>query len=277
MQARSFKTFSFSDFNQLKIQMLNWCNRFNICIFLDNHQYNSDDHQYEVIAGCGTAAAIELKCRNALHGLQVFLNEHQDWCFGHLGYGLMQETEGVTSRHPSSSFFSDLGFFVPEILFLLSKDQLTIGSLNQDPENIWKQLTDSEIIQSAEAISSPAHINCPVTKEEYTQIVQRLKEHIIRGDCYEINYCLPFFAEDILLDPVHLYLGLTSFSPNPFSAFYKWKDHYLICGSPERFLSKRGNKLLSQPMKGTISRYADDPEMDQRQLKKLAEIGRAHV
>jgi para-aminobenzoate synthetase component 1 len=36
------------------------------------------------------------------------------------------------------------------------------------------------------------------------------------------------------------------------------RDKHLLCGSPERFLKKDGNKLISQPIKGTAGRGHDD-------------------
>ena len=36
--------------------------------------------------------------------------------------------------------------------------------------------------------------------------------------------------------------------------------HYLICASPERYLQKNSNKLLSQPIKGTIKRSPEPVE-----------------
>lgn len=250
--------------------MLNWCTQFNIFAFLDNHQYVSDEHQYDLIAGCGATSIISVNAGNALGQLQSFLDEHKDWCFGHLGYGLMQETEKVSSKH-SSFLFPDLGFFIPEILLFLSNNQLSIGSLKEHPATIWQQLNEIDLFSKSSAELSPVSIHCPVKKQEYIDIVQRLKDHIQRGDCYEINYCLPFYADHVFIDPVAIYTELTSFSPNPFSAFYKWNDQYLFCGSPERFLSRQGNKLLSQPMKGTISRNIEDEQMDLLQKKKLAE------
>jgi para-aminobenzoate synthetase component 1 len=44
-------------------------------------------------------------------------------------------------------------------------------------------------------------------------------------------------------------------------------DKYLICASPERFLKKTGNKIISQPMKGTARRDLQDAAMDE-QLKQ---------
>src|SRR6202012_5447649 len=52
------------------------------------------------------------------------------------------------------------------------------------------------------------------------------------------------------------------------AAFFKLKDKYILSASPERFLAKRGNKLISQPIKGTSKRY-DDPEADKLSEEKL--------
>ena len=46
----------------------------------------------------------------------------------------------------------------------------------------------------------------------------------------------------------------------PFSAFFDWNDHSIMCGSPERYLKKLGNQLISQPIKGTMRRGADAEE-----------------
>ena len=90
-----------------------------------------------------------------------------------------------------------------------------------------------------------------VSKKEYIETIEQLKKHILRGDCYEINYCMEFFAENAIVDPLSVYEKLSKASPNPFSALYKLEDKWLICASPERFLKKEGNKILSQPIKGT--------------------------
>ncbi len=51
-------------------------------------------------------------------------------------------------------------------------------------------------------------------------------------------------------------------SPNPFSSFYRIHDKYLLCASPERYLKKTGDKILSQPIKGTLKRTSDSKEDD---------------
>jgi para-aminobenzoate synthetase component 1 len=66
-----------------------------------------------------------------------------------------------------------------------------------------------------------------------------------------------------------MFAKLNKVSPNPFASFFKLNDKYVMCASPERFLAKRGDKLMSQPIKGTIKRgetVAED-ELNKQQLK----------
>ena len=92
------------------------------------------------------------------------------------------------------------------------------------------------------------------TKENYIEKINKLKEHIHNGDVYEINYCTSFIAKNVELDPVALYAKLNSISPMPFSALFKNDKQWVICASPERFMKKTGNTIMSQPIKGTIKR-----------------------
>lgn len=102
-----------------------------------------------------------------------------------------------------------------------------------------------------------------LSREEYIQKVKALQGHILRGDCYEINFCQEFYAEGVEIDPVAVYRKLNGLSPNPFSVLYKLEDKYLICASPERFLYREGRRIVSQPIKGTARRAKGDPVADE--------------
>ena len=58
-------------------------------------------------------------------------------------------------------------------------------------------------------------------------------------------------------------------SPTPFACFYKLEDQYLLCASPERYLQKKGNTLISQPIKGTIKRDLLNEEADKQLIARL--------
>src|SRR5690606_26050634 len=90
-----------------------------------------------------------------------------------------------------------------------------------------------------------------MSKDQYLHAFHRLHEHLQQGDCYEVNLCQEFFAEQAIVNPVPLFEKLKEVSPTPFCCFFKVKDRYILSASPERFLSKQGTTLLSQPIKGT--------------------------
>jgi len=84
--------------------------------------------------------------------------------------------------------------------------------------------------------------------------------HIHRGDIYEANFCQEFYAEEALIHPLEIYTKLNAISKTPFAAFLKFNDKYLLSASPERYIKKNGNKIISQPIKGTARRSTNHDE-----------------
>ncbi len=81
---------------------------------------------------------------------------------------------------------------------------------------------------------------------------------------------MEFFADSCVVDPVETYLKLSEISPMPSAAFGRWGEKFLLCASPERFIRRQGDHLISQPMKGTIRR-GKDVEEDEQLKKALAQ------
>jgi para-aminobenzoate synthetase component I len=95
------------------------------------------------------------------------------------------------------------------------------------------------------------------SKEEYIEKVKQLKEQIQNGNIYEINYCMEFYAENVSIDPLAVFLSLHRRAKAPYSHLLKIGSQYIICCSPELFLKKEGTILLTKPIKGTIRRGKD--------------------
>ena len=83
---------------------------------------------------------------------------------------------------------------------------------------------------------------------------ERIKKHIQLGDIYEMNYCQELFSKGHDINPSSVFWELHLKSNAPFSVFSKMRNKYLLCSSPERFLQKLENKIISQPIKGTRKR-----------------------
>src|SRR6186713_2211188 len=246
--------------------MLSWANQFGIFCFLDNHRYQTNYHSVECLLAIGSKNSFIANAGNALNDLQKFLEEKPRWLFGHLGYDLKNEIESVTSSYKSRHGFPDIFFFEPMLIIRLSEKEMEIES-EGDAGKIFEEIMQTEEI--LELQNAPINIQQRVSKKEYIETIEQLKKHILRGDCYEINYCIEFFAEDAIVDPLSVYEKLSKTSPNPFSALYKLEDKWLICASPERFLKKEGSKILSQPIKGTSSRFLKDDREDKKSKEEL--------
>jgi para-aminobenzoate synthetase component 1 len=242
--------------------MLNWLKQFNIFCFLDSCSYHNHPHKYDLLVGAG---AIQQYNGSNANQLDSFIQNDQ-WKFGHISYNLQGSLHGSTQPKYNAVGFDDISFFVPEITLLLNARNLTVRAEN--PDYIFECIQESSSfipIANSNVLFHPR-----VSKEQYLQTLGRLQEHIQRGDCYEINYCIEFFNEAVAIEPVSVYHALSAVSPNPFSAFYRNGDSYLICASPERFLCKDDNRLVSQPIKGTISRDASDLVKDAAKKQQLA-------
>jgi para-aminobenzoate synthetase component 1 len=260
------QTFSVTDFPHIKQKVLNWLQQFNTFCFLDNHHYHIEPHTQECLIGAGSKRELKANAGSALPALQSFIDARKDsWLFGHLGYDLKNELEKLSSHHTDHIGFPDLYFFEPSILIKLNEHELLIEA--DDPPAIYSAIDAMPL--PAAVVNAGTTIQNSIDREEYIAIIEHLRQHILRGDCYEINFCQEFFAKHVLIDPLQVYLQLSEISPNPFSAFYRLNDKWLLCASPERFLNKQGTRLLSQPIKGTSKREPDDVIKDQQSRDDL--------
>jgi para-aminobenzoate synthetase component 1 len=137
---------------------------------------------------------------------------------------------------------------------------------NYDSAKIFKEISEISFEQSA---VQKTDLQSRFSRNEYLETVKKIQGHIARGDCYEICFCQEFFAENVEISPVNVFKKLDDLSPNPFSAFYKWEEKYLMCASPERFLKKTKNQIISQPMKGTSKRMSENSRKDEEEKKAL--------
>jgi len=243
-------------------------NRFSIFSLLDNCGYHFSEPAFECLVAAGVKKKFSPGSGDPLKELDSFLLKHEsEWIFGHLGYELMPATVPAQADKPDGIGFEDFYFFIPEIVLKLEPQQLLIFS-DDDPALIYQAIQESNA-----AIPQPVHpqvaVHHRVAKEEYIRIINNLKQHILRGDCYEINFCQEFYSDNAGVEPLYAYHRLNELSPNPFSAFYRNGDRYCCCASPERFLSKTGNRLFSQPIKGTSKRHPGDAEKDESSKQYL--------
>jgi len=123
--------------------------------------------------------------------------------------------------------------------------------------------------QSTHLSEEKIEIKSRISKKDYHQKVEKILEHIYKGDIYEANFCQEFYAENTRISPLHMYEDLNTISEAPFATFLKIDHQFLLCASPERYLKKVGPKIISQPIKGTAKRFEDCLE-DQKAATTLS-------
>jgi para-aminobenzoate synthetase component I len=128
-------------------------------------------------------------------------------------------------------------------------------------------ITKSDLTISLEQ-SAPIQMRPATSRQAYLDNVEKLKTHIQIGNIYEINYCMEFFGDNVTLEPLSLFAKLCELARVPYPAMLKIKDDYVICASPELFLKKEGDILITKPIKGTARRDAD-PNLDEQLKQEL--------
>jgi len=196
-------------------------------------------------------------------------NETQ-WQFGFISYDYKNQIEELSSSHFDGIKFPDQHFFTPELLIeiLPQKVIFNYNPIRYNIKEIQQQIKEIANISIESVTHKSVEVKPRLNKEQYIKNVERLQHHIQLGDIYEINYCQEFYAENIQINPLAIYLELNQKSPTPFSCFVKHDDKYLLSASPERYIQKKGSKIISQPIKGTIRR-GETEEEDQQLIEQL--------
>lgn len=239
--------------------MLGWGNRFNICCFLDNNDYRFAGSGAEALLAADAVEVLQCAAGNAFARLKDFHTARPGWLFGHLAYDLKNETEKLSSGHPDGVGFADMAFFRPRYLLTLRHNGLRISGetlTENEAREIYRECLQQPI-PSVRNTTPVTALGAHLGRSAYLQAVRALQEHIRKGDCYEVNFCREQFAQAEIADPLALFLRLNALSPSPFAAYYRQGARYLACSSPERFLRKKGDTVISQPIKGTARRAAN--------------------
>lgn len=155
-----------------------------------------------------------------------------------------------------------LHFFVPKYIVKIENEKVEIGVISESENESEGVLIEfKELLNSQNLTLIPIAIGTQIlnsiTKEDYISTIEKIKQHIQLGDIYEMNFCQEFYAEKATIQPTKVFQKLNEISKAPFSCYFKNDTHHLMCASPERFLKRQQNKLISQPIKGTRKRFQD--------------------
>ena len=238
-------------------QLLYWANQFREVVLLDSNAYHQKYSTYDAVLAVDALTSLQTDYNNAFQDLQQYQSQTKDWLFGYLSYDLKNDIEELHSNNFDGLIFPDLFFFQPKKLFLIKGNQVEIQYLRMCDDEIESDFEEIRSITPITHYPLPITINQRISKDNYILKVSKMLEHIQRGDIYEANFCMEFYAENAKINPLEMYHKLNTISEAPFAVYFKNAAHYLLSASPERYLRKEGTRLISQPIKGTSKRSAD--------------------
>jgi len=257
--------------SEFKKQLLLWSNSFREVVFLDSNNYPQTYSNYEGILAIEAFTSIVTDFSKSFEDLHQYQSQTKDWLFGYLSYDLKNDIEDLKSHNHDGLEFPDMFFFQPKKLFLLKGNNLEMHYLrlcDDEMETDFEEILQCSEMQSN--LQSGVAVRQRISRENYLSKVSTVLDHIHRGDIYEANFCMEFYAENSQINPLEVYQKLNTLSEAPFTVYFKNNQQYLMSASPERYLKKEGTKVISQPIKGTAKRF-NNSDLDKKSKLELSE------
>ena len=156
----------------------------------------------------------------------------------------------VVDHNAQESFF--LSIYNSEYIKKLYAEITTLCTSSTDIEN--------SVISTFDLVDHPVW---GVSRPEYTNNINKIKQYIFDGDCYQVNYAQRVSAHYIGSE-WSLYKQMRKLNPAPYSAYICADEMNIISCSPEQFVSLNGATVSTKPIKGTVKRSnctAQDKEL----------------
>lgn len=241
---------------EFKQKALHWAHqKSKTVVYLDSNCNDKDTFaKYECLLAVGIhKQCLPSRAANKFEALEIFAKQHEgEWLFGYLAYDLKNELEVLQSENPDYINLPDLYFFVPQYVIALDKNGvLSIFSKKESEQEILQAIHQTTVFTNTP--TPTIHLTPTIQKKDYINTVKKIQQHIVAGDVYEMNFCQEFRAYSPI-NPFPLFQQLNQHAQTPFAAYVDIGTHQLLCASPERFLCKRKQKVISQPIKGTRPR-----------------------
>jgi len=194
-----------------------------------------------------------------------WIKDKPDWVMGWVGYDARRSVEQFYDRLFTPGHMPVVCLIKPKHVARISGGEYHMlkGTWNET----WNEWLNPEAI--ADTMHEQVEWHPGVSQDDYGMHAKDLMHQIQLGNIYEANYCIDFYANARLKDPAAVWRRLYRKTKAPFAAYAEVDGHHLLCASPERYLKRTGNRVISQPIKGT-ARRSQDPVEDEQLKQQLA-------
>ncbi len=240
----------------LKKQLMQWSDTAKTVCILDSNLHKEKYSSFDFLVALDTETTIELdNTTQAFEQLKNYYDTCNDTIFGVLSYDLKNDIEKLSSDNTDVVAFPALYFFQAKKLFIIKNNTLKISYLNKYKNEIagdYDAITNTII--KTNKTNKKLKIEATISKTTYLDTINHIKTDIQQGKYYELNYCQPYTYDVETIDSLKTYQALNRISKAPFANYFKHNEYHLLGSSPERFIKKTKQYLISQPIKGTAKR-----------------------
>lgn len=270
MSLRTIQTFSIDSPLEFKQRLFQWSQQYETIVWLDSNNYQQQYSSFNCCLAVEEFTSIKTDFQGAFDKLKEYQSYTKDFLFGYISYDVKNDVEQLSSKNFDGLDFADLYFFQPQKLIFIKDNTVEfqyLKMIDDEIEEDFEDILETNINVDFNTVEKSSEqekikIKLRIHKDEYHERVEKMLAHIHRGDIYEANFCQEFYAENTTINPFEVYTHLNEISEPPFATFLKLEHQYLLSATPERYLRKEGDKVISQPIKGTAKRFIDKIEDD---------------
>lgn len=178
--------------------------------------------------------------------------------YGAFAYDLLFCFNPIEFKHPRAAHDALFHLYLPDSIYLLDRRKETL--VRRDYEFEYGEIktagTPREDLPAGKAPIAPTaapDIRSNMDDDAYAAMVTRAKEHIRKGDVFEVVLSRIFTAP-CAQPPSQLFHNIRRINPSPYEFLMQMGDEQLVGASPEMFVRVDGRRVESCPISGTARR-----------------------
>ena len=165
-----------------------------------------------------------------------------DILIGFFGYEILCNLIGLKIKNQKKINFYKGIFYKPETIIKI-RDKISITS------NITKHKFKDQF--NSTKILSPFKTN--ISFEKYKKIFNLFSKKIRKGETYQIKICTKYKNKSEI-DPVSFFWKLMKVNSSPEAFMIRDKNYSIVSCSPETLIEKKGLKVITKPIAGTLKK-----------------------
>ncbi len=163
-----------------------------------------------------------------------------DLYLGFFGYEILCNLSNIRIKNQKKLNFYKGIFYKPETIIKI-RDKINIFSNIKNPK-FNNNFSQTKIL-------SPFKLNLDFTK--YNKIFNLFSKKIRQGETYQIKICTKYKNRS-KINPINFFWRLMRVNSSPESFMIRDKDYSIVSCSPETLIEKKGNKIITKPIAGTL-------------------------